>query len=426
MENKQRFILKGNIIYSETLGDVKYIQNGYLICNGRKVEGVYEILPQNEEATPVIDYGNKIIIPGLVDLHTHAPQYSFRGFGMDLELIEWLNQNTFPEEAKYVDREYAKKGYAMFVDDLKKSFTTRACIFGTIHLEGTNILMEMLEKTGLKCMVGKVNMDRNSIENLCEDSPERSLEDTKIWIEEALSKYENVAPILTPRFLPSCSNDLMEGLRDLQKKYNLPLQSHISENLSEIEWVKELYPGISSYGAAYDQFGLFGRKVPTVMAHYVHTTKEEMNLVKENGVFIAHCPESNENLSSGIAPIRTYLENGLKVGMGSDVAGGSSLSIFRAMAEAIKVSKLRWRLIDQSLKPLTAEDVFYLATKGGGAFFGKVGSFEKGYEFDAIVIDDSNLLSPRTLTLKERLERMIYLSDDRHLVHKYVAGNKII
>lgn len=425
MTDGQRFILKGNIIYSESLEDIKYISKGYLVCNNGKVESVYEMLPSDDENTPVIDYGDRIIIPGLVDLHTHAPQYSFRGFGMDLELIDWLNQNTFPEEAKYTDEEYAKKGYTIFANDLKKSFTTRACIFGTMHLEATNILMEILEETGIKCMAGKVNMDRNSIEALCEESPERSIEDTRKWVSESLDKYKNVTPILTPRFLPSCSNALMEGIRDIQKEYKLPVQSHLSENLSEIQWVKELYPETSCYGEAYDQFDLFGRETPTVMAHYVHTTEEEIRRVKENGVFIAHCPESNENLSSGIAPVRTYLDKGVKIGIGTDVAGGSSLSMFKAMAEAIKVSKLRWRLIDQELKPLTIEEVFYLATKGGGAFFGKVGSFEKGYEFDAIVLDDSNLLTPRTLSLKERLERMIYLSDERNLADKYVSGNKI-
>jgi guanine deaminase len=203
------------------------------------------------------------------------------------------------------------------------------------------------------------------------------------------------------------------------------VQSHLSENLLEIEFVKELFPDTAGYADAYNEYGLFGGTVPTIMAHCIYLTKEEIELVFENKVFIAHCPDSNMNLSSGIAPVRTYLDRGLKMGLGSDVAAGDSLSIFKMMTESVKVSKLLWRLKDQELKPLSMEEAFYLGTKGGGEFFGKVGSFEPGYEFDALVIDDASLVHPQPLTLKQRLERVIYLSDDRNLVDKYVAGKKI-
>lgn len=161
------------------------------------------------------------------------------------------------------------------------------------------------------------------------------------------------------------------------------------------------------------------------MAHCVHSDQKEMTRMKENGVFIAHCPESNINLSSGVAPIRTYLENGLHVGLGSDVAGGSTENLFAAMAHAIQASKLRWRLKDDSIAPLTAPQVFYLATKGGGEFFGKVGSFEPGYEMDAVILDDRRLAHPQKLTTQQRLERLIYFSDDREIYAKYVAGEKL-
>ena len=152
----------------------------------------------------------------------------------------------------------------------------------------------------------------------------------------------------------------------------------------------------------------------------------EIQRMKENGVYVAHCPESNENLSSGIAPVKRYLEEGLYVGLGSDVAGGSTENLFRAMAHAIQMSKMRWRLVDQKYPALKSEEVFYMATKGGGSFFGKVGSFEEGYEFDAVVLDDSRLESSRQMSVKDRLERMIYLADEREVKAKYVRGNKII
>lgn len=142
-------------------------------------------------------------------------------------------------------------------------------------------------------------------------------------------------------------------------------------------------------------------------------------------MFVAHCPESNMNLASGVAPVRKFLDEGVHVGLGSDVAGGSTESIFTAMSHAIQASKLRWRLFDDSLKPLTVEEVFYMATKGGGEFFGKVGSFEPGYELDAIVLDDTRLMHPQPLDVKKRLERLIYFSDDREIMAKYAAGVQI-
>ncbi len=422
MLNTGSFVLKGNIFYSKAPDEIICVPEGFIVCVHGKVRGVYEVLPKQYANINIIDYGDKIIIPGLTDIHTHAPQYSFRGLGMDLELIEWLNRNAFPEEAKYSDLDYAGKAYTIFANDLKKSATTRACIFGTIHVEATKLLMDLLEETGLKCMVGKVNMDRNCPEYLCESG---SVADTRKWLQEVAHEYENVTPILTPRFFPACSETLLEGLSRIQKEFNLPVQSHLSENLAEVEWVKELFPEALSYGDAYNRFELFGKEAPTVMAHCVYITEGEIELMKRNGVFVAHCPESNTNLSSGIAPVRAYLNHKLNVGLGTDMAAGSSNSIFKAMTGAIQVSKLRWRLADQSLKPLTVEEAFYLGTKGGGAFFGKTGSFEEGYEFDAVVLDDSNILHPQPLTLKERLERIIYLSDDRNIHDKYVAGRRI-
>ncbi len=286
--------------------------------------------------------------------------------------------------------------------------------------------MDLLEETGLKAFVGKVNMDRNSPPALQEKSASASVRDTISWLEETAGKYQNVKPVLTPRFIPSCSDELMKALAEIQKAYHLPVQSHLSENTGEIAWVKELCPSTSFYGEAYDRFGLFGgEQCPTIMAHCVHCPDEEITLMKERGVYIAHCSQSNTNLSSGVAPVRRYLDEGLHVGLGSDIAAGSSISILRAMADSIQTSKLRWRLSDHSLKPLTLEEAFYMATIGGGSFFGKTGSFLEGYEFDAVILDDTSLKHPQTLTARERLERLVYLSDDRNITGKYVSGTKI-
>ena len=170
---------------------------------------------------------------------------------------------------------------------------------------------------------------------------------------------------------------------------------------------------------------MFGGSCKTIMAHCVYSNEAEIALMKAQGVFVAHCPESNTNLLSGIAPVRTYLDQGIHTGLGSDMAAGTSLSIFKAMAMAIQCSKLRWRLVDQSLEPLHFEEAFYLATKGGGAFFGKAGSFEAGYEFDAVILDDAPLVHPQPLSVKERLERLIYLATDQHIAAKFAGGKNL-
>lgn len=420
------FILKGNICYSDTKDRFISVDQGYLVCCQGISQGVYSVLPEEYQNLPITDYGDHLIIPGMTDLHLHAPQYPFRGLGMDLELLDWLEAHTFPEENHYQDLEYAEKAYRIFTEDLKASATTRAVIFGTIHTPATILLMEKLEAAGLKTYVGRVNMDQNCTDLLKEKNADASLADTAEWLKKTVNQYQNTKPILTPRFAPTCSEPLLKGLGKLQKEYQVPVQSHLSENLSEIAWVKELFPWSSCYGDVYHQCGLFGGEAKTIMAHCVHSCDIEVEMMREKGVYVAHCPQSNINLSSGIAPIRRYLEEGIPVGLGSDIAGGANLSMFRHMADAIGVSKLYWRLVDQEKKPLTMEEVFYLATKGGGSFFGKAGSFEKGYELDALVMDDHDIRTTRDLNTKERLERYIYLAGEGgRIIGKYVAGVKI-
>ena len=420
------FALKGTICYSISPQELSITPNSYLICSQGKCAGIFPALPEKYRGIPCTDYNDDLIIPGLTDLHVHAPQYTFRASGMDLELLDWLNTYAFPQEARYENLEFARSAYSIFAEDMKKSPNTRACIFGTLHVPATELLMELMDKTGLKTMIGKVNMDRNGSPILQETSAEASAQATVTWIEDTLNRFENTTPILTPRFTPACTDQLMAKLSQIQKKYHLPMQSHLSENFGEIEWVKELCPGTHFYGEAYHQFQLFGGDCPTIMAHCVHSSEEELALMKKQGVYVAHCPQSNTNLSSGIAPARHYLEAGLHVGLGSDIAGGTSLSILRAMADAIQVSKLYWRLVDSSAKPLTLEEAFYLGTEGGGSFFGKVGSFREGYEFDAVILNSSTIPTPLSLSPKDRLERLVYLSDDRNITGKYVSGRKIL
>lgn len=427
------FVIKGNICQTIEPKKLDLHENAFAVCVAGVSKGVFDSLPEEYASLPLYDYGDALIFPGMVDLHVHAPQYAFRGMCMDLELMDWLNQYTFPEEEKYEDLEYAEKAYGLFVDALKKGATTRACIFATRHRYATELLMEQMEESGLVSYVGKVNMDREASAALIEESAEASARTTIGWINAVKDRFTNTKPILTPRFIPCCTDKLMEELRKIQMDYGIPVQSHLSESKGEIEFVKFLRPEDPFYGDSYNDYDLFGKNgdidtdVKTVMAHCVWSTDEEVELMHKNGVFVAHCPTSNMNLTSGIAPIRKYMDRGLRIGLGSDVAGGHSESIFRAITDAIQVSKMYFRMVEEAAKPLIFSEAFYLATKGGGAFFGKVGSFEEGYQFDAVVLDDSVLVHPQSLKLAERMERAVYLGlDEKKIMAKFVAGKNIL
>lgn len=420
------FVLKGNIAFSMNKDSIVTIREGYLVCVKGKCQGAFSTLPDIYRSLPVKDYKDRLIIPGMTDLHVHAPQYTFRGIGMDLELLDWLNTHTFPEEAKYADIDYARKAYSYFTQDLKRCFTTRAVIFATLHTDSTIELMDQLEATGLITYVGKVNMDRNGGKNLQEKNAQVSMEATLQWLKDIEGRYKNTSPILTPRFIPSCSDELMRSLGQLSKERGLPIQSHLSENKSEIAWVRELVPQASCYGQAYELFDTMGTAAcPTIMAHCVYSTDQELEIIKRHGAYIAHCADSNMNLSSGIAPVRKYIDAGINIGLGTDVAAGSSMNMPKTILLTLQASKMYYRLVDESAKPLTFDEAFFLATMGGGSYFGQVGSFLPGYDFDAVVIDDLTMNSMRKLSIRERIERMCYNDADCFVEEKYVRGDRI-
>ena len=422
------FILKGNICHTPAPDRLETLAQGFAVCEGGVCRGAFDAVPERFAGLEVVDCGDRLILPGLVDLHTHAPQYAFCGTGMDCELLDWLFQIAFPEETRYADAAYAERAYGIFARKLKEGATTRAVIFGTMHADATLTLMDLMERSGLVTLVGKVNMDRNAPADLMEPSPEQAAADTRRFIEACLRRgYRRTEPIVTPRFVPSCTDALMEKLGKIRREYDLPVQSHLSENPDEVAFVRELTPDAAFYGDAYDRFGLFGRDSRTVMAHCVYSTDAEVQRMRDNGVWVAHCPSSNMNIASGIAPVRRYMEAGLRMGLGTDVAGGSSISMFRAVTDCIQVSKMYWRYVDKEAKPLTFPEALFLATKGGGCFFGNTGSFEDGSAFDAVVLDDSAEPRARDLSVAERLERAFYWELDRSgIVMKFVDGIRVI
>lgn len=415
-------IYRANILFTPTPDKFEVLERGYVVVgDDGNVIGTFQTLPEQYKDVPVTNYGNRLLMPAMNDLHVHAPQYRNLGIAMDMELIPWLNTYTFPEEAKYKDPAYAERMYRRFVRDLWKLGTMRAAVFATIHTEASCLLADLMHEAGLGGMIGLVGMDRNS-PDILRNSAREVVEGTKRVMEHT-KDMPLVSAIVTPRFIPSCTPEMLTALGQVANEYQLPVQSHLSENLSEIAWVKELEPEATCYGDAYRRYGLFGQ-TPTLMAHCCYTSAEEFELMRQNGVFVVHCPTSNCNIGSGIAPIRRFLNAGIPVALGSDVSGGSGFSIFRVMHYTLQMSKLKWVHGGYKEAFLSLSEAFWLATKSGGSFFGRVGSFEPGYAFDALVVDDSDL-NFDNYTIQHRLERYIYLGDDRQIYHRFCQGVEI-
>ena len=422
-------VYKAHILFTKEKNRFEVFENGYVAVENGKVACVASTLSDISVQCPafdindaeVVDFGNKLLIPAMNDMHVHAPQVHNQGVAMDLELLPWLQNYTFPEESKYADADYAERMYRRFLHTQWLFGTMRSVVFGTVHTESTRILMKLYQEAGMGALVGKVAMNRNCPDALCEDV-DAAVKGNEQLIAEFNQPDALVRPIITPRFVPSCTPELLKACGELAAKYQLPVQSHLSENMSEIAWVAELEPESKSYGDAYNRYGLFGQ-TPTIMAHCVWTKGEELELMKRNGVMVAHCPTSNFNLSSGMAPSRTLLDESVPIGLGSDISGGHDLNMFRILVYAIQVSKMHYQS-DHNKAFLTLPEVFWIATKSAGSFFGKVGSFEPGYDFDALVIDDS-VLYPDEYSLLHRLERFIYVGDDRQITHRFCRGQEI-
>ena len=414
-------VYKAHILYTKEQSRFEVLENGYVAvdADGRMTGVGADLASVDSKDAEIVDFGDRLLIPAMNDVHVHAPQYRNQGIAMDLELLPWLQNYTFPEEMKYADPVYAERMYRRFVHDLWRFGTMRACVFATIHTDSTRLLMQLFQEAGMGALVGKVAMNRNCPEGL-QESVEAMVQGYESII--AADNSQLVRPIITPRFVPSCTSDMLRACGELSAKYQLPVQSHLSENKDEIAWVAELEPGSTCYGDAYNRYGLFGQ-TPTVMAHCVWTEGEELELMKRNGVMVAHCPTSNLNIASGLAPVRTFLDAGIPVGLGSDISGGHDLNIFRMMVYAIQVSKMCYQQ-NHDRKFLSLSEAFWIATKSAGSFFGRVGSFEPGYEFDALVINDSDLNHDH-YSLLHRLERYIYLGDDRQIEHRFCCGREI-
>ncbi|KAJ7172322.1 hypothetical protein C8R46DRAFT_1348764 [Mycena filopes] len=391
----------------------------------------------------------EFIMPGLCDTHTHAPQVPNIGSGQQYELLAWLENITFPMESRFSDVDFARATYMSVVRRIIDSGTTTCCYYGTIHLEATKILAEIVNEYGQRAFVGKCNMNQNSPANYIEPSPEASISATKALISHIKRLPANprfteplVQPILTPRFAISCTSPLLVSLGELAASDpNLRIQTHISENPAEVTFAMSLFPECSSYAHVYDSTGLL--RANTILAHAVHLTEDEIELVATRKAGISHCPTSNFNLNSGVAPIGTYLDRGIKVGLGTDVSGGYSLSILNAVQNASIASKviaMRHRgepTPDKfANRQLSVASLLYLATLGGAEVCNlenSIGSFAVGKSFDALIVNVRHDTGNPALwskdsapsSLEGMLEQFFFCGDDRNISHVYVQGQLI-
>ena len=414
-------IYKGNIISSSSYDELSVKENSYIIVEDGIISDICNEVPEKYKDHKINDYGDSLIIPAFSDLHMHAPQYPQRGLGMDALLFDWLNNYTFPQESNYKDIGYARSVYAKMIREFLRQGSFHLSLFTTIHYDACDLLFRMLVKAGLYAYTGLVNMDMNSPDYYV-DETEVSLEKTERFIIEH-SYSERVRPILTPRFAPTCSKILLEGLGKLAKKYDVGLQTHLVESKAEAAWAKELFPEFESDGEIYEKLGLLSGKGPKIFAHVIFPTECEYRILKEYDAISVHCPDATSSVTAGIMAADDLHSRGLRIALGSDVGAGHLLGIYKQVARAAQISKMK-EFYEPDYKRIRLANAFYMATVEGGSIFDKVGKLEKGYRFNALVIE--NMLDeeyPRPIT--DALERFCYAGDDRNILERFIDGNRV-
>lgn len=398
-------------------GGALHIADGKIVDFGSEAE-LIEKYPE----LPIDDHRGKLIMPGFVDIHAHYPQTEMlASFGESL--LQWLEKFTFPTESKFVDRQYADRISKFFFKQLLKNGTTSAAVFATSSMESTDAFFETALEYNMAVVGGQVLMDRHAPKSLlvpaniaCTQTEQL----VKKWHLKSRLQYA-----LTPRFAPSCTDEMMRGVQDLRSDNpDMLIQTHISENMDEIKWVSELYPECSSYASVYDHFQLLGPK--TILAHGIHLKECEWRLLSEKNSVIAHCPTSNFFLGSGLFNMDCAFQHGIKLGIGTDVGGGTSFSMLQTLQDAYKVSAMNG-------SPMNPKLGYYLSTLGGAKALGidqEIGSFEPGKFADFIVVDLNctdlmALRMERADSIGEKLFALMMLGDDRAIESTYISGSKV-
>ncbi|MCU1717004.1 guanine deaminase [Pseudomonas sp. 5P_3.1_Bac2] len=402
----------------------EYFADGVLLVEaGRvvKVGAAAELLPSLGDV-PLVEFPNALITPGFIDTHIHYPQTGMiASYGE--QLLDWLNTYTFPTERQFADPQHAQAVAEFFIKELLRNGTTTALVFASVHKQSVDAFFAEAAKWDLRMIAGKVLMDRNAPDYLT-DTPESGYTQSKELIERWHGKGR-LHYAVTPRFAPTSSPEQLRLAGQLFNEYNdLYMHTHLSENRDEIAWVKSLFPERKGYLDVYDHYQLIGQRA--VFAHAVHLSDEECQRLAETGSAVAFCPTSNLFLGSGLFDLHKMEQQGVRVGLGTDVGAGTSFNQLQSLNEAYKVMQLQ----GQKLDPFKS---LYLATLGGAKALyldDKIGNFTRGKEADFVVLDyhATPLLKYRlqqASSLAEKLFALIMLGDDRVIQQTFAAGRLV-
>lgn len=423
-----RTLLRGRILTfhadpAETDDNHLYIENGAILV----VDGIIEAVGDHDElrrqgladGAREIDHRPHLILPGFIDPHIHFPQVQVIA-SWGAQLLDWLNRYTFPEEARYADNDHATRMAGAFLDQLVAHGTTTACTFSSVHRGSTEALFEAADARGMALVAGKVMMDRNAPEGV-RDTAQSGYDDSKALI----ARWHGNGRLrfaISPRFAITSTPEQMAAAGALAREYPaMHIQSHLSENLAEIDYTLQLYPAARDYLDVYEQHGLLGRQ--SLMGHCIHLREREIARMAETGTRAIFCPTSNLFLGSGLFDADGLRAAGVVSGIATDVGGGTSYSLLQTLNEGYKVLQLR----SQKLQPLAA---FHWATRGNALALGmedRIGSIRPGGDADLVVLDsratpDMALRAERIETLSEELFLLQILGDDRAIAETYVAG----
>lgn len=403
----------------------EYFNDGMLVIEDGHIsaladaEKLIDNLPTDCE---VIDCTGHLLIPGFVDTHVHYPQCEIIA-SHGTQLLDWLETYTFPTELQFQNEAHARQMADFFLDELLRNGTTTALVFGTVHTESVDAFFEQARRRKLRMICGKVMMDRHAPTQLL-DTAESSYIDSKRLIQRWHGQ-DRLGYAVTPRFAPTSSPDQLHRAGQLLTEHpDVHLHTHLSENLDECRWVSDLFPAQKDYLDVYDNYGLIGPK--SVFAHGIHLSDREWTRLAQARANLAHCPCSNLFIGSGLFRLAEAVKHNIDVGLGTDVGGGDSFSMFRVMNEAYKIQQLQGEVLD----PFNA---FYLATLGGAKTLDLdrcIGNFEVGKEADFLTIDEgaTPLMAMRrthSKTIQERLFALAMLGDDRAIKNAHIMGQVV-
>jgi guanine deaminase len=399
-------------------------QAAILVRDGKVVSvGPRDTLRAKHPEATLIDHGSALILPGFIDAHAHYPQTAMIA-SWGKRLIDWLNTYTFPEEAKFADRAYADEIAGRYLDLLLANGTTTVTSFCTIHPGSVEALFEAAAQRNMRIVAGKTCMDRpETTPDFLRDTAKAAYDESKALIERWHGTGRATYAI-TPRFSPTSTPEQLDALGQLWSEYPTCLmQTHLSEQTDEIEWVKGLYPDARDYLDTYEHFGLV--REGALFGHAIHLEPREIAHLQANDCSLIHCPTSNTFIGSGLFDMGARKAEALRVGLATDTGGGSSFSMLRTMAAAYEIGQLR----HTALHPA---QLLWLATRGSAEALrmeDRIGSIAAGMEADFAVIDlaSTPAIAQRAITAEtvwEEIFPTIMMGDDRAVITSYVMGER--